>query len=209
MRLMTVLVTLTMLLSGVKATAESSIEAGKAAYGVCASCHGDQAQGNEALQAPRLTHLQPVYIAAQLQKFKSGIRGGTGSSPAAMQMAGIAATLADEQAMHDVAAYIVSLDNTPATVTVAGDLGMGGDYYNQFCGACHGAAAEGNPALNSPALAGAGDWYLMAQLQAFREGTRGRHPDDRTGKQMRAMAGVLPNEQAMRDVVAFITSLQQ
>ena len=209
MRLMTVLVTLTMLLSGVKATAESSIEAGKAAYGVCAGCHGDQAQGNEALQAPRLTHLQPVYIAAQLQKFKSGIRGGTGSSPAAMQMAGIAATLADEQAMHDVAAYIVSLDNTPATVTVAGDLVMGGDYYNQFCGACHGAAAEGNPALNSPALAGAGDWYLMAQLQAFREGTRGRHPDDRTGKQMRAMAGVLPSEQAMRDVVAFITSLQQ
>jgi cytochrome c oxidase subunit 2 len=49
----------------------------------------------------------------------------------------------------------------------------------------------------------------MAQLQAFREGTRGRHPDDRTGKQMRAMAGVLPSEQAMRDVVAFITSLQQ
>jgi len=209
MRLTTVLFTVMMLLTGVKAAAENNIEAGKTAYAVCASCHGDKAQGNEALQAPRLTHLQPVYIAAQLQKFKSGIRGGTGSSSGAMQMAGMAATLADEQAMHDVAAYIVSLGNAPATATVTGDLVMGGDYYNQFCGACHGAAAEGNPALNSPALAGADDWYLMAQLQAFREGTRGRHPDDRTGKQMRAMAGVLPNEQAMRDVVAFITSRQQ
>lgn len=209
MRLTTVLIMVITPLLGVKAAAESNPEAGKAAYAVCASCHGDQAQGNKALQAPRLTHLQPVYIAAQLQKFKSGIRGGPGSSPSAMQMAGMAATLADEQATHDVAAYIASLDNPPVAATLTGDVVMGGDYYNQFCGACHGAAAEGNPALNSPALAGADDWYLMAQLQAFREGTRGTHPEDRTGRQMRAMAGVLPNEQAMREVVAFITGLGQ
>ena len=77
------------------------------------------------------------------------------------------------------------------------------------CGACHGAAAEGNVALNSPRLAGSDDWYLLAQLQAFRSGQRGSHPEDRTGRQMRAMAGVLPDEQSMRDVVAFIRTLAE
>ena len=90
-----------------------------------------------------------------------------------------------------------------------GDQQLGGDYYNQFCGACHGARAEGNAALNSPRLAGSDDWYLLAQLAAFADGVRGAHKDDRTGRQMRAMAGVLPDDQARADVVAFIRSLAE
>ena len=73
----------------------------------------------------------------------------------------------------------------------------------------HGPAAEGNVALNSPRLAGSDDWYMVAQLQAFRSGQRGTHPDDRTGRQMRAMAGVLPDDKAIADVVAFVNSLAQ
>ena len=47
----------------------------------------------------------------------------------------------------------------------------------------------------------------MNYLKAFRAGMRGAHPEDRTGRQMLAMAGVLLDEEAMRDVVAFIGSL--
>lgn len=209
MRVTTVLLLMLPSLLALKVGAQDDPGSGGSAYAVCASCHGEQAQGNEALRAPRLTHLQPVYIAAQLEKFKSGVRGGAGTSASAIQMAGMASTLVDQQAMLDVATYISTLDAGKAAVTVEGDVSMGGDYYNQFCGACHGAGAQGNVALNSPALVGADDWYLMSQLQAFRSGARGTHPQDRTGKQMRAMAGVLPDEQAMRDVIAFITSLQQ
>ena len=90
-------------------------------------------------------------------------------------------------------------------VQAAGDANAG-RAKAAVCGACHGAAAEGNPVLNSPRLAGSDDWYLLAQLNAFRAGQRGAHPEDRTGKQMRAMAGVLPNDQSVRDVVAFIRS---
>ena len=36
-------------------------------------------------------------------------------------------------------------------------------------GTCHGPAAEGNVALHSPRLAGTDDWYLLAQLESFRE----------------------------------------
>ncbi len=183
--------------------------AGKAAYATCVACHGDQAQGNKALNAPRLNHLEPVYVAAQLNKFRAGIRGGEGATAAARSMAPMAAVLADDKAVTDVAAYIASLDSPAPAKTVEGDATMGGDYYNQFCGACHGAGAVGNTSLNSPRLAGTDDWYLEAQLLAFRSGERGAHPEDTTGKQMRAMAVVLPDEQAVRDVVAYLQSLAQ
>lgn len=184
-----------------------NLEAGKAHFAVCVACHGDNARGNQALHAPRLNHLRPVYIAAQLEKFRSGIRGGEADSATAMQMAPMAATLADDQAVQDVAAYIASLDSEPSAATLEGDASMGADYYNQFCGACHGAGGVGNPALNSPRLAGGDDWYLQTQLLAFRAGQRGSHPKDVTGKQMRAMSVILPDEQAVKDVVAYLHGL--
>jgi cytochrome c553 len=187
--------------------AAGDASAGETAYGVCASCHGEQAGGQAELGAPRLTHLEPVYLMAQLEKFRSGLRGGEGSSAAARQMAAMAAALPDATAVENVVAYISGLESQASEATVEGDVELGGDYYNQFCGACHGPGAEGNRQLNSPRLAGSDDWYLMAQLEAFRAGQRGTHPDDRTGRQMRAMAKILPHEQAMRDVVAFIRSL--
>jgi cytochrome c553 len=183
--------------------------AGKAAYATCVACHGDQAQGNRALNAPRLNHLETVYLAEQLNKFRAGIRGGEGATAAARSMAPMAAVLADDQAVLNVAAYIASLDSPAPAQTVQGDAAMGADYYNQFCGACHGAGAVGNLSLNSPRLAGTDDWYLEAQILAFRSGERGAHPEDTTGKQMRAMAVILPDEQAVRDVVAYLQSLRR
>ncbi|TXS93996.1 c-type cytochrome [Parahaliea maris] len=188
------------------ALAEADLERGKALYATCATCHGADAGGNVALQAPRLNHLREVYLVEQLGKFRSGLRGAEGASVQARQMAPMAATLPDEQALLDVAFYIASLDSAVPEGTVEGDVAMGADYYNQFCGACHGPTAEGNVALNSPALAGSDDWYLMAQLKAFRDGSRGAVAGDRTGRQMRAMAAVLPSEQALADVIAFIQS---
>ncbi len=201
-----VLTSLIVCLSAVAARADN---AGAVHYATCVACHGDQAQGNQALNAPSLAHLEPVYIAAQLHKFRSGQRGGQGDSTYAMQMRPMASVLADDAAVNEVALYIGSLESRPATATVGGDITLGADYYNQFCGACHGARAEGNKALNSPRLAGSDDWYLLRQLEAFRHGVRGTHMDDRTGRQMRAMAAVLPNEQALRDVIAFIGSIDR
>lgn len=189
------------------ARAEVGMARGEALYAPCAACHGADAGGNRALAAPRLNHLRPVYLVAQLEKFRSGLRGGEEDTDSARQMAPMAATLPDEQALQDVAGYIASLDSEAPPATVEGDATLGGDYYNQFCGACHGPRAQGNVALNSPALAGTDDWYLLEQLRAFREGPRGTASGDRGGRQMRAMAAVLPSEQALADVVAFIHSL--
>ena len=184
-------------------------DAGKGHYTTCVACHGEQGQGNKAINAPRLNHLEPVYVAAQLSKFRRGARGGPDATATSMQMAPMAATLADDQAVTDVAAYIATLESPASAATLAGDVKMGADYYNQFCGACHGAGAVGNLALNSPRLAGGDDWYLQAQLLAFRSGQRGSHPKDTTGRQMRAMAAILPDEQAVKDVVAYLHGLEQ
>lgn len=209
MRLTWILLPLVLAVAVIDARADDNPERGAALYAACAACHGAQGEGNRSLNAPRLTHLAPVYIVAQLQKFKLGARGGSDASDSARQMSAIAATLADDQAMYDTAAYIATLGGEASAVTVEGDSVVGAGYYRQFCSACHGPAAEGNPALNSPRLAGADDWYLVSQLQAFRAGSRGNQAQDKTGKQMRVMAGVLPDDEAVAAVVAYIRSLEQ
>jgi cytochrome c553 len=176
-------------------------------YQPCAACHGANAGGNAELQAPRLNHLRPVYILAQLDKFQRGLRGGEGATEAAQQMAASVAMLPARELWPDLALHISQLQSGPSASTLEpADPVLGGDYFNQFCGACHGATAAGNVALNAPPLAGADDWYLLAQLHAFREGRRGQHREDRTGRQMRSMAAVLPSEQAILDVITFIRS---
>lgn len=208
MRLIWIILALSLYAVANSSRAEDNPERGKVLYEPCAACHGARGDGNQSLKAPRLTHLAPVYVVAQLQKFKAGLRGGAGDSDSARQMAAMAATLADDQSMYDIAAYVATLDGGVSAVTVKADLSLGESYYRQYCAACHGPAAGGNAALNSPRLAGADDWYIVAQLEAFRSGARGNNASDRTGKQMRVMAAVLPDDQAVAAVAAYIRSLE-
>ena len=209
MRLIWIFLPLVLSAAATGASAQDNPQRGGELYASCAACHGAQGEGNRGLNAPRLTHLAPVYIVDQLQKFKAGVRGGSEAGDSARQMAGMAATLADDQAMYDIASYIATLKGGASAVSVEADAEVGAGYYRQFCAACHGPAGEGNPALNSPRLAGADDWYVVAQLEAFRSGARGSHAQDRTGKQMRAMAGVLPDDAAVAAVAAYIRGLPQ
>ena len=87
-----------------------------------------------------------------------------------------------------------------------GDAVAGKALY-QTCSACHGANGEGNQALNSPKLSGQEDWYLKRQIHYFKSGVRGTAENDVFGKQMAPMAAILANDQAINDVVSYITSL--
>jgi len=209
MRLITIVVSSLLSLLPTIVLAQGSAEAGKTQFQTCAACHGTEAQGNADLKAPRLSHLQPQYIEQQLRNFREGIRGGEGSSEAAQQMGPMAASLPDAQAIADVAAYIGTLPGGRPPAKVNGDPVLGADYFNQFCGACHGAKAQGNVLMTAvaPTLAGASDWYLVTQLQAFQAGVRGVHKNDIGGRQMRPMSLLLPNEKVIEDVVTFIYGL--
>ena len=72
---------------------------------------------------------------------------------------------------------------TAPHATIKGDAARGASRYTT-CAYCHGAAGQGSWSTNAPRLAGMSDWYLARQLQQFRQGHRGRHPQDFHGAQM-------------------------
>lgn len=91
------------------AFAAGDAERGKTLYATCGACHGPNAEGMEALNAPRLAGQEEWYTVRQLENFKNGVRGNNPRDTYGMQMAPMAQTLPDAQAMQDVAAYIRSL----------------------------------------------------------------------------------------------------
>jgi cytochrome c oxidase subunit 2 len=82
---------------------------GSALYAPCTACHGADGAGNEQLKAPPLKHGSDWYLVAQLKKFKAGERGANPGDIEGAQMRPMAATLADEQAIQDVVAHIMTL----------------------------------------------------------------------------------------------------
>lgn len=180
--------------------------AGQVAFATCAACHGQMAEGNVAMNAPSLAALPPWYIARQIEHFKHGIRGASDSDEYGKQMAPMANMLPDEAAIRNVTAYIETLDPGEPTATIGGDPERGKAFYTP-CGACHGAQAQGNYALQAPALAGQDDWYLKRQLENFRLGVRGAHDGDTYGHQMVLMARSLQNEQSINDLLAYLNTL--
>jgi cytochrome c oxidase subunit 2 len=180
--------------------------AGQASYVTCAACHGQQAEGNAAMNAPGLAVLPAWYIARQIDHFKHGIRGANDADEYGKQMAPMANMLPDATAVRNVIAYIETLQAPEPATTVTGDPVRGAAYFNA-CGACHGAKAQGNYALQAPALAGQDDWYLKRQLENFRLGVRGAHDGDTYGHQMVLMARSLQNEQSINDLLAYLNTL--
>jgi len=75
------------------------------------------------------------------------------------------------------------------------------------CEACHGKHGEGNPAIQAPAIAGLPAWYVESQITKFRTGVRGAHPDDYEGLRMRPMSRQMMNNDEIKSVVGYISSL--
>jgi cytochrome c oxidase subunit II len=77
----------------------------------------------------------------------------------------------------------------------------------QLCQQCHGAEALGNHPVNAPSIAGLPQWYVESQLKKFKQGGRGTHFDDITGMQMRPMAMSLHNDEEIKSISQFVSSL--
>jgi len=180
--------------------------AGAAQYAVCSACHGPRAEGMPALNAPKLAGQDPWYIEQQLENYRTGLRGAHEADTYGRQMAPMARTLATPEAVANVLAYLAGLPDEPPAHTVEGNVAAGAKRY-AVCAYCHGARGQGIEHMNAPRLAGMSDWYLVRQLENFKSGVRGGHPSDYYGKQMGFMAETLQNEQAIRDVVAYINTL--
>jgi cytochrome c553 len=179
---------------------------GEALYGGCVNCHMADGAGNAEALAPSIAGQSQWYVEAQLGKFRSGIRGTHPEDIGGMRMRPMTLPLRGEQDIKAVAKYVSSLPAVEHESTVLGGDAEKGKALYTTCQACHGADGKGNQALNAPSLANS-DWYLIKQLKNFKGGVRGWKAGDTTGAQMAGMTASLVDEQAMKDVVAYIQTL--
>jgi cytochrome c553 len=75
-----------------------------------------------------------------------------------------------------------------------------------YCTVCHGAHGNGNLAIRAPKISGMEPWYLRRQLEAFRAGVRGTHPEDSAGNEMQPIGVRLRDEAAIEAAIAYVAS---
>ena len=91
-------------------TVTGDVERGASLYPVCAACHGQKGEGNEAMAGPRLTGQNDWYPVSQIKKFKQGQRGYHNADHGGRQMRPMVNMLTNDEAINDVVAYINSLN---------------------------------------------------------------------------------------------------
>jgi len=192
-------------LAGAAVLLALSAPASATPFDYCLVCHGANANGNQAIRAPRISALEPWYVRNQLNAFHEGWRGSHEHDDAGHEMRPVGQHM-DSQAMEKAIAFLGTLHGKRPAPTVTGDIAAGERAYTASV-ACHGASGEGNAQLQSPALAGQTDWYLLASLRKFRDGVRGTAPGDRNGASMRAVAVALTDDATLANLVAYINTL--
>ena len=180
---------------------------GEALFNLCTQCHGQQGEGRQYIEAPAIAGLPAWYVQKQLENFKSGARGTHFDDIQGMRMRPMSRSLVGEGDIEAVAAFVAALPvETPAPTIEGGDVAKGQSLY-MLCASCHGIDGTGSEPQGGPPLIGQSDWYILSSLEKYKAGIRGRDPRDAFGLMMQPMALTLPDEQAMKDVVAHIMTL--
>jgi cytochrome c553 len=160
------------------------VQAGKAAATACAGCHGETGVSGMS-GMPSLVGLDPKYVIASMQAYKSGERAND-------MMKAIAAGASDSD-LNNMALYY-ALQKPARAQTPAEGNPAAGKKAAAACGACHGdLGVSGNPA--TPSLAGQDAQYLAAAMQAYKDGSR-------KDESMKGPVAQL-EERAIKDIAAF------
>ena len=178
---------------------------------VCTQCHGPKGEGNETLKAPSIGGMPAWYVSRQLINFRAGHRGTDPGDPTGMLMASMAKTLpADE--LEAVSAYVENLPSHSPKLTAAlkdASAENGRFLFEERCMECHRFNGTGEVVFGSPPLVGRQDWYLLEQVRKFKSGRRGAVPGDVNGAKMVLSSQFIENDEAARDVIAYILTLNQ
>ena len=210
------------------ASANESVT-GEELFVACAFCHGPSGEGSDRRDGPALAGLDGWYVEAQLHNFKEGRRGTHAEDIPGQVMYYSRGMLRNDETISSLADYISTLDasvDMPANArgerpyiwdstyagldpSITADAAAGEKTYASICVACHGVDGAGNEALGAANILNLSQAYLTRQLKYFKDGIRGAHPEDVRGQQMAAIAKTLPDEQAIADVVAYISTLPE
>ena len=193
---------LLMCASTVAAQVAGDPEAGKTKAAACAGCHG--ADGNSMVPTfPKLAGQGEKYTAKQLADFKAN------KDRKNELMLGMAAGLS-EQDMADLGAFYARQKLAGPAPADESKLELGRQIYKggdlakgrPACQACHGPEGAGIAGSGYPQVGGQYADYTLAQLKAFREGTRMN--DDKM--LMRSIVKDMTDEE-MEAVANYIASL--
>ena len=182
---------------------------GEVLFDLCKQCHGPDGGGMQLSLAPAIAGLDQWYVESQLQKFREGVRGMHHKDLGGLRMYPMSLWLQKDEDLKSVAEYVSSMPRVSPAVTIDGGDAHAGATSYALCTACHGNEGEGNQTMNSPPLRGMSDWYLMTTLQKFKDGVRGGNPKNPNEMMMRGMAMSLVDEQAMKNVIAHIMTLNK
>lgn len=166
----------------------------------CRVCHGIK----EAQRGPILDGMEYWYLAEQLQKFHSGVRGQNPHNRSEYLMGVGTRKIENKVEIAYLADWFAKQKPKPAIRTIRGDKVLGKKLYEQRCVQCHGENAEGNRKLKSPALDKLEGWYFIEQMRKFRAGERGYHPQDEWGRVM-AVASKGLADWDLKNLIAFVT----
>ena len=180
---------------------------GRELYALCSQCHGEAGAGMTLSLAPAIAGLDQWYVESQLKMFRSGARGTHPDDLAGLRMHPMSLWLKKDEDITAVSAYVAGLPKVIPTPVVTGGNAEAGKNLYATCAACHGQAGEGDEAKNAPPLRNMSDWYLVSALEKYKAGVRGANPANTNAVLMRGMANILVNEQAIKDVVAYIDTL--
>ncbi len=207
--LLTIGLSVTLISERVSAADDEKVDLkrGQQLYAVCSACHGQEAHGNQAIKAPALAGLTDWYIREQILKFQNGQRGAHPADAAGLLMRPMARTLKNEKEVAAVAAYIASLKPVLPEITLEGGDAAKGQALFAVCVACHGDKLQGNEQLKTAPLKYSNDWYQLAQLKKYQAHVRGNDPADAQAVQMQAIVAGLPDEQTMKNVIAYISQV--
>jgi cytochrome c553/cytochrome c2 len=184
----------------------------------CVACHGEQGEGGAVPGAPRIAGQPAPYIEKQLRGYAQGSRRNPVMEAMAKAMS--------PQDMAVFAAYYSQLDASTAKVAGATGgqvaalergrvLATQGDPVRRVpaCINCHGPGGVGEPPA-MPYLAGLDERYLVAALNAWKEGTRKNDAGQQMATTVNGMtaddvaavaqyyAALAPPRPAPRDIVA-------
>jgi len=190
--------------------ADGTVEAGALKATTCSACHGPS--GNSATAVwPKLAGQNAVYIAEQLQLFKSGVR----VNPDMLKMV---STLSDKD-IDSVAVYFqaqtpVGGEADASMVHAGANLYRFGDPARDIpaCTACHGPVGRGNAVSDYPALRAQFADYVAKQLGDFASGARYSGakpgaPTSRNGAMMATIAKRLSSED-IKELAAYIQGMR-
>lgn len=154
----------------------------------CVACHGADGLGLAAAGFPRLAGLPAHYVRKQLADYASGAR-----SHPVMQPLASALTDAQIAALSDAVAampapMIAAVPRSQMPANPIQKLALQGAWERQIpaCVSCHGPAGVGVGDAFPP-LAGQPAAYLVAQLNAWQNGTRRNDPNDLMGHIAKAL----------------------